>query len=209
MIRHTSFKHGWIYHYRLHDLKKESLCNKYPSLITYLNSMFTSCPDEHFQSGPRGSNLKFKINADLKRITGHEISELAKEGLNKIQERTAHTKIQTLMLEKDNKTISAEVPIWLKHAELNNYEQIFNSKEPLTGHIDLLRIEDSSIWVWDYKPNAELERYAGTQTFFYALMLSKRTGIPLGNFRCGYFDERVAYAFKPHEDSINTLLSFH
>ena len=94
-------------------------------------------------------------------------------------------------------------------SELPNYKRIFNSDEPLTGHIDVLQIEDDKIWVWDYKPNAQLEKYATTQTFFYALMLSKRTGIPLDNFRCGYFDENVAYLFKPDEDNINSLLSFH
>ena len=67
------------------------------------------------------------------------------------------------------------------------------------GHIDVLRVEDGAIWVWDYKPNASLEKYAATQVFFYALMLSKRTGIPLEKFRCGYFDSYNCYMFKPEE----------
>ncbi|MBU4503046.1 MAG: PD-(D/E)XK nuclease family protein [Nanoarchaeota archaeon] len=75
----------------------------------------------------------------------------------------------------------------------------------MTGHIDILRIEDEKIWVWDYKPNAHKEKYASTQTYFYALMLSKRTGIPLDDFRCGYFDQNHAFAFKPEEKIISNI----
>jgi hypothetical protein len=65
-----------------------------------------------------------------------------------------------------------------------------------------LRIEDGNIWVWDYKPNAAKERYAATQVQFYSMMLSKRTGIPLEKFRCGYFDEDIAFAFRPQVNPI-------
>ena len=101
------------------------------------------------------------------------------------------------MLENDNKTIAVEVPIWLECNELNDFCKIFKTKEALTGHIDVLRIEDNKIWIWDYKPNSFEEKYATTQLFFYALMLSKRTGIGLDEFRCGYFDENYAFVFKP------------
>ena len=85
----------------------------------------------------------------------------------------------------------------LEKDELENYNFLFDSNEPLTGHIDILRIEDEKIWIWDYKPNAFDEKYASTQIFFYAIMLSKRTNIPLENFRCGYFDDSYAFMFKP------------
>ena len=78
-----------------------------------------------------------------------------------------------------------------------HYEELFGTTEPLTGHIDLVTIEDGKIWVWDYKPNAHKEKYADTQVYFQSLMLSKRTGIPLDKFRCGYFDWDRAYMFKP------------
>jgi len=113
------------------------------------------------------------------------------------------------MLEHDNKTISVEIPIWLHNYELDNYKEIFKSTEPLTGHIDLLRIEDNKIWVWDYKPNAHKEDFATTQIYFYALMLSKRTNIPLDNFRCGYFDSNYAFTFKPEENILNKSLELN
>jgi hypothetical protein len=79
------------------------------------------------------------------------------------------------------------------------FREFFQEEGPLSGHIDVLRLEDGKIWVWDYKPKAEKEKYATTQTFFYSLMLSKRTGIPLDKFMCGYFDEKTSFVFKPDQ----------
>ncbi|MEK6816177.1 MAG: PD-(D/E)XK nuclease family protein, partial [Nanoarchaeota archaeon] len=100
----------------------------------------------------------------------------------------------------DNQTIAMEIPIWMMPNELDCFRPLLKSDEPLTGHIDVLRIQDGKVWIWDYKPNAHLEKYASTQTYFYALMLSGRTGIPLEKFRCGYFDKYYAYVFKPELD---------
>ena len=185
VIRHTSFKHGWYYHYRVHNAKTSKLTNGFDTLRRYLYQMFESCPNEYFENGPRGSALKFKLPLNVKLNTGHEVNLLTKYGLEVNSERykSNHSKVQMFMLENDHKTIAIEVPIWLRCSEIN-----------------CLRIEDGKIWIWDYKPNAHREDYATTQTYFYALMLSKRTGIPLENFMCGYFDHNYAYTFKPEEN---------
>ena len=201
MIKHTSFDHsGGFYFYRLHNWKTDQLTNGFPSLKNFLNSMFDSCPHDYFHAGPRSSALKFSLNdVDMHQITGHEVSQLTIDGLEANHERykTAHSKVQVFMLENDDKTLAVEVPIWLKADELKNYSNIFKSEEPLTGHIDVLRMEGDKVWIWDYKPNAKREKYASTQVFFYALMMSKRTGIPLNHFRCGYFDSAYSFIFKP------------
>lgn len=202
VIKQTSFKHGWFYHYRVHQTKAEKLAyDGIGRLKQYLEFVFDNCPNEYFQKGPRGSALKFKLNGlDLKMVTGHEVSELTRMGIKENDERykSEHSKVQVFMLEEDDKTIAVEVPLWLIPSELDCYEKIFKEKLPLTGHIDLLRVEeDGNIWIWDYKPNAYNEKFAATQVFFYALMLSKRTGIPLERFRCGYFDSFYAFVFKP------------
>ncbi len=128
---------------------------------------------------------------------------LAKEGLHWNKYNNAHSNVQVFMLSYDNKTLGVEVPIWLKAEELGRkFDEIFSTKEPLSGHIDVLRLEDDKLWVWDYKPRAEKEKYASTQTFFYALMLSKRTGISLDKFMCGYFDDETSFVFKPKEKYI-------
>ena len=139
-------------------------------------------------------------NVKLHSIEGHEISKLAKQGYK--NSTTAHNDVEMFLLENDDKTIAVEVPLWIKSNELSCFKELFKSKDPLTGHIDVLRVEDGKIWIWDYKPNAKDEKFATTQTFFYAYMLSKRTNIPIENFRCGYFDQHIAYVFKPQLEMI-------
>lgn len=195
---------GGIYFYRLHDLKLSYLCNGHSGLKNYLNEVFSECPNHYFNGGPRSSSLKFKIGSDLLEVKGHEVSKLTENGLkiNKDRYSTNHSRVQVFMLEFDDKTIATEVPIWLKSNEIDNYDEIFKSKDALSGHIDLVRIENEKIWIWDYKPKAHKEVYADTQVYFYALMLSRRTGIGLDNFRCGYFDDSSAYIFEPKDDLI-------
>src|SRR3989344_5851881 len=180
VIKQLFLKHeGWLYTYRINDKKLEIHCknNGFNLLNWYLQGIFEKCPNEYFNSGPRSSTLKFKITDDLIEVQGHEVSILARYGLeaNNFRFNDNHSKVQVFMLENDKNTIAMEVPIWLYPNELGCYETVFKSKEVLTGHIDLLRVDDDKVWIWDYKPNAEKEKYASTQIFFYALMLSKRT----------------------------------
>lgn len=212
VIRNFSFDHkGGFYHYRVHTYKLNKLCNGFFfPLKKYLESMFTSCPNNYFNGGPRSSSLKFNLsNLNTQNVHKHELCVLTHHGLEVNSERysTAHSKVQVFMLENDRTSIACETPIWLLPEELEMYNEIFNSEEPLTGHIDLLRIQDNKIWILDYKPNAQREKYASTQIYFYALMLSKRTGIPLEYFRCGYFDNINCYLFKPEECSLPQLKS--
>lgn len=202
---------GGIYFYRIHDLKLHFLCNGYGRLKGYINDVFLDCPNDYFNRGPRSSALKFWIDASPIKIIGHEVSELAKNGLkiNKERYSSKHSRVQVFMLEFDDKTIATELPIWLKNNEIKDYKKIFDTDETLSGHIDLLRIESNDIWIWDYKPNADKEIYAATQVYLYALMLSRRTGISLDKFRCGYFDDKSAYVFEPKEDSIKVNSSLH
>ena len=201
VIKHKSFLHGWHYIYRLHINKSEQLLsNGFSTVNRFLNSVFDFCPDEYFLKGPRSSKLKFKIGAEIQSSTNHEVIKLARLGLdvNDARFKSNHSKVQVFMLENDLKTIAVEVPLWLTEEELIPYQSIFG-KDPLTGHIDVLRFEEDKVWVWDYKPNAINEKFAATQTYFYSVMLSKRSGIPLEKFRCGYFDSAYAFTFNPNE----------
>lgn len=199
MIKNVSLPHKWYYFYRIHMGKCSSAHeNGYSALASYLDQVFEGCPNEYFLSGPRSSSLRFSVDIELMHVKGHEISALADVGLFlKSHLKQAHSRVEVFMLENDDKTIAVEVPIWLHEHEFDGYESLFNSKEVLTGHIDILRIEDGLIWIWDFKPNAKKEKYAHVQLLFYSYMLSKRTGIPLEKFRCGYFDEKDAYIFRP------------
>ncbi len=200
-----SFKHGWYYFYRVHLRKTEELTQPFPALYDYLHKMFDECPHEHFECEPRSSKLRFPIGStELTHIDNHELATLSALGLeaNKDRYKSNHSKVQLFMLENDATTIAIEVPLWLHAEELEGYEKIFDCTTPLSGHIDAVRIENGKIWIWDYKPNAKKEKYATTQVFFYAYMLSKRTGIPLEHFRCGYFDWENTYVFDPNTSTL-------
>jgi len=203
MIKHASFKHGWFYHYRIHEKKTENLCSEcFATLSDYLYGIFDRCPDDYFNSGPRSSALRIDVGASLKNEDNHSVCLLAKQGLVWNEYKTAHSNVQLFMLNFDKNTLGVEVPIWIMPEELEGFELFFKESLPLTGHIDVLQVKDGKIWVWDYKPKAHLEKYATTQTYFYALMLSKRTGISLENFMCGYFDEKLAFTFNPSDVKI-------
>jgi len=208
VIKQTSFKHGWWYFYRVHLTKTKDLTQPFPALNEFLLKVFDDCPHDHFEVEPRSSKLRFPLSSlNLQHISQHELTELTKLGLehNATRYKSNHSKVQLFMLENDQNTIAIEVPLWLHPEELKNYEQLFNCKTPLTGHIDALRIEDDKIWIWDYKPNARKEKYAATQVYFYAYMLSQRTNIPFENFRCGYFDNINTYVFDPNHCNLPHL----
>ncbi len=209
MIKEVLLNHrGGNYIYRVNCDKLDKLCNgHFVSLKTYLNFIVKNCPNPFFNNGPRSSLLKFKLLNDVMEVAGHEVSTLARYGLeiNKDRFSDAHSKVQVFMLEHDKNTLAMEVPIWLMPNELAGYKKFFNDEEILTGHIDILRVKDEKIWIWDYKPDAKKEKYASTQIFFYAYMLSKRTGINLDKIRCGYFDRNFTFVFKPLESYLYKL----
>lgn len=206
MILSKTLKHGARYNYRIHKHKLENLCgNGFEQLKKFIISSFNNIPDEHFLKGPRSSVLKFSVLKEKPIKVDHEVTLLARMGLDSNYYEDAHSNVQMFMLSYDEKTIAMETPIWLLPEELKEYQYIFGEENPLTGHIDILRIENNKIWVWDYKPNAHREKYADTQTFFYALMLSKRSGIPLSEFMCGYFDDKSVYTFSPEKIKIEEL----
>ncbi|MFT4311504.1 MAG: PD-(D/E)XK nuclease family protein [Candidatus Woesearchaeota archaeon] len=205
MIFSASFNHGVTYYFKYHKNKLIKL-DFTKSLSDFLTKIHLICPNHYFFKGPRSSILKFNIDANLEE-KDHEIKLLARMGLDTNYYKDAHMNVQTFMLAYDKSTVAMEVPIWLEEAEMDKFKEIFKTTKPLSGHIDIIRIEDQKIWIWDFKPNAHREKYAHTQTYFYALMLSKRTKIPLEKFMCGYFDDKKVYTFNPSNVNITTQLN--
>ena len=203
-VNTIKLNHGWGYFYRIHTERLPGLAhNGFSSLQQYLLDVSKNCHEDIFQSGPRSSALKFDLGIETREVAGHQISKLAGVALTNYH-GTPHDKVQACALDSDPSAVGVEIPIWLKPTDLvgmpvskDILDRIFADGEVLTGHIDLLSIDDGKIWVWDFKPRAHKERYASTQVFFYALMLAKRSGLSLEKFRCGYFDEHKAFLFKP------------
>lgn len=188
-------KHGWYYYYKIHRAKLERVQPDYPSLHQFLHKVRTSRPDHYFDGGPRSSQITLPNQPDPVNKE-HLVTTMARMGNESDYYKDAHMNVQMFMLAYDKETVAMEVPVWLEEHEQESLQYI-QGEGLLTGHIDLLRVEDDAVWVWDYKPNAHRERNAVTQTFLYAYMLSLRTNIPLENFKCGYFDEQNAYVYDP------------
>ena len=66
----------------------------------------------------------------------------------------------------------------------------------ITGHIDIVQVRNKSVHLLDYKPNASKERPI-EQLTWYAMALSRLTGLRLFHFVCGWFDEKEYFQFYP------------
>lgn len=203
MLIQTLLEHGVQYHYRFHTKKVNGEISIKP-FVDFCKAIPESCPHDYFFNGPRSSVLKFKIGIDPLHIRGHPMEEFARLGLEEFKDTklSNHDKVQTFLLHHDPNTAVLELPLWLEKEE-----QVPLVDGQLTGHVDIIRVEGDNVWIWDYKPNAIKEKYAATQIFYYALMLEKRTGIPLENIRCAYFDATDTFMFKPAEVKINSQLN--
>jgi len=189
-----TFLHGGYYRFRLALFKLKFI---HSDLCDYLTALPYSCPNHYFFSGPRASGLRFQLDAGLIRADGHQIINIAADALKVRILKSAHEDVEKYFLETDPSAVAAEVPVWLEPEEKEEFGFLKSHLTgTLTGHIDLLRYENNNmIGIWDYKPRAKYEKYAHVQVFLYALMLSRRTGLPLNRFLCGYFDSKDTFFF--------------
>ena len=201
-IRTHSFAHSPAYYrYRLAQARTDHLPEP---MADYLHALFTDCPNHLFsQNLCRASRVArggLGVEIALTRLKDHDIIALAarSRGFDEVSSR--HENLQRFFLDHNPNTIACEVPVWAEAWEFEDYRRLLGTRESLTGHIDVLRLEDDGLLgVWDYKPRAAAERSAHLQVFLYALMLALRTGLPMSAFLCGYFDEKDAYIFRPSE----------
>lgn len=206
MILSKSIKHGWYYHYKIETEKVEKVKKKgFESLTNFLHRVRTNRPDSYFVDGPRSSQVKTPFSITYQN-TPHKVCYFARMGVESNYYDDNHMNVQMFMLGYDTQTFAMEIPVWIEPQEINKYKDIFGTNKPLTGHIDLLRIENNKVWVWDYKPNAHTEKKAHHQVILYTLMIHLRTNIPLDNLRCGYFDDKKAYSISP--ESIKQLKEY-
>jgi hypothetical protein len=201
-IRTHSFDHHpGYYRYRLALARTTGLP---VPLADYLHALFTDCPNHLFRRtvfrASRVGRNGLSVRIPLTRLADHDLIGLAGESRRYETMSSRHENVQKFLLDCDPATIACEVPVWMESWELEDYPDILRTRDTLTGHIDVVRLEtDGLIGVWDYKPRATAERNAHIQVFLYALMLALRTGLPLRAFTCGYFDEEDAYVFRPTE----------
>ena len=94
-----------------------------------------------------------------------------------------HDPILKNILIKDNDAIAIEVPIW---SEEENKE--------ITGHIDLIQIENDSVKVIDYKPEGNF-LLSLPQVAMYGFLVKSK--LKLNKVKCISFNKQGAWEYDP------------
>ncbi|MFW9970487.1 MAG: PD-(D/E)XK nuclease family protein [Candidatus Odinarchaeota archaeon] len=117
---------------------------------------------------------------------------------NDIPRSPGHEPILKNILIKDEDAIAIEVPIWVKKENM-----------AITGHIDLIQIENDVVKVIDYKPEGNF-LLSLPQVAMYGYLLKSK--LNLKKIRCVSFNKRGAWEYEPNilkEDIREYLLSQH
>lgn len=137
-----------------------------------------------------------------------------------------HEVLQRFMIANDSVTVATEVPVYIRKEDVEYMEQVLKFKiterdpdivseedeggmvrfkgkkrlvpfpDLITGHIDLVQVRNRQVHILDYKPNAAKEKPL-EQLTWYALALSRLTGLRLYEFKCAWFDEHDYFEFYP------------
>ena len=102
---------------------------------------------------------------------------------NQINKSPGHETILKNILIKDKDSIAIEVPIWS-----------VNKNKHITGHIDLIQIENSTIKIIDYKPEGNF-LFSLPQVATYGILLKKL--IHIENLNCISFNKNSAWEYNP------------
>lgn len=128
------------------------------------------------------------------------ITQFVLQGVS--QNKRRHDTVQKFMIMNDSVTVATEVPVYLLPEDINHlkaklgFQIPLDDKTTISGHIDALQMRNGAIHILDYKPNARHEKPI-EQLTFYALALSRRTGLRLYDFKCTWFDENHYFEFFP------------
>lgn len=137
------------------------------------------------------------------------------------ENKDRHEALQRFLIANDSVTVATEVPVYIRREDVEHMENVLkfkildntaadragmvmlkNRKRPvsfpkiLTGHIDIVQVRNGIVHLLDYKPNAAKEKPI-EQLTWYALALSRLTGLRLFEFKCAWFDEHEYFEFYP------------
>lgn len=103
--------------------------------------------------------------------------------VNRIPGVPGHEPILKNILIKDKNSIAIEIPIW------NEAEN-----KLITGHIDLIQVENNIVKVIDYKPEGNF-LFSLPQVAMYGFLLKSKLNIK--NLRCISFNKEEAWEYDP------------
>jgi ATP-dependent exoDNAse (exonuclease V) beta subunit len=197
----------------------EEFGNRYfGPLKEYLDNVSSETPHQYFQQGERMSDIRSKFNkADmLVKAKNNYANRLASFVLQAVKNnKDRHEALQRFFIANDSCTVATEVPVYIRKEDIehlentlgfeiseNNKIKIKGKTKPIsfpkliTGHVDLIQVRNGSVHLLDFKPHADKEKPI-EQLTWYAMALSRLTGLRLFEFKCGWFDEKNYYEFFP------------
>jgi len=218
VVEVMNMAHRQIYRFRYHRAKMQLVLQEFKNhhfgpLKEYLDAVSSETPHQYFQNGLRISEIKTKFNKAQMIIRGKHnyANELAKFVLQAVKEnKFRHEALQRFFIANDSVTVASEVPVYIKKEDIEHMQNQLNFKVTedldkfknkdgkilMTGHIDLLQVRNGLVHIIDFKPNAAKEKPI-EQLTWYALALSRLTGLRLYEFKCGWFDEKDYFEFYP------------
>ena len=139
---------------------------------------------------------KIKLHGPGSRLPKHVNDVFENYKTSDIRKKPGHEPILKNILIKDKNSVAIEIPIWKK---INN--------DHITGHIDLIQIENGVIKVIDYKPEGNF-LFSLPQVATYGLFIESK--FSLHDIKCISFNRNGAWEYDPHillTDVKNYLIS--
>ncbi|MEK7596784.1 MAG: hypothetical protein AAB450_01580 [Patescibacteria group bacterium] len=223
MIEVTTMVHRQLYRFRYHRAKTILIMEEFKNrhfgrLKEYLDRVSSETPHQYFDDGARMSEIRSKFDkTDMivrsKSNFANDLAEFVLSGV--VDNKARHEALQRFMIANDSVTVATEVPVYIRREDVEHMENELKFKitnngqielkgdkqeqkfpKLLTGHIDFVQIRNGMIHIMDYKPNASKEKPI-EQLTWYALALSRLTGLRLYEFKCAWFDDKDFYEFYP------------
>lgn len=210
--------HRQIYRFRYHRAKMQLVLQEFKNqrfgpLKEYLDAVSSETPHQYFQDGLRISEIKTKFDKAqmIIRSKHNYANELTKFVLQAVKEnKFRHEALQRFMIANDSVTVASEVPVYIKKEDIEHLQNQLNFKITedldkfknkdgrilMTGHIDMLQVRNGLVHILDFKSHAAKEKPI-EQLTWYALALSRLTGLRLYEFKCGWFDDQDYFEFYP------------
>ncbi|MDG6224054.1 MAG: hypothetical protein QCI82_00910 [Candidatus Thermoplasmatota archaeon] len=184
LIRTRDFVHrGMSYRFSLNMYKVGSL--KEEGLKRYLLEYQDR---DLFEEGNRCSDPSIEVQASVRRTRNLacSVAQFCFSAARTGPER--HPIVENFMLINDLATLATEVPVYFFDKRIGT----------VTGHIDILQVRNGKVHIMDLKPGAASEHPEG-QLLLYSQGLSFRTGVPLSDMVCSWFDDKDCFSFDPSE----------
>lgn len=128
-----------------------------------------------------GKIKKFDSNTKLPKYVQKVYESYDK---NQFNMKPGHDPILKNILIKDKDSIAIEIPIWK-----------YSNNKYITGHIDLIQIEDNIIKIVDYKPEGNF-LFSIPQVAMYGFLIKKL--LNLSQLKCLSFNRKEAWEYDPN-----------